>query len=71
MNDIIVIGSGYAGSIMARKFADRGKEVLLLERRNHIGGNMYDEKDKNGILVHKYGPHIRSEEHTSELQSQR
>ncbi|KUK76953.1 MAG: hypothetical protein XD93_0626 [candidate division WS6 bacterium 34_10] len=58
MYDVIVVGSGYAGSIMARKFADIGKKVLVLERRNHIGGNMYDEKDKNGILVHKYGPHI-------------
>lgn len=58
MCDLIIIGSGYAGSIMARKFADMGKKVLVLEKRNHIGGNMYDEKDKNGILVHKYGPHI-------------
>lgn len=56
--DIIVVGSGYAGSIMARKLADMGKKVLVLERRDHIAGNMYDEKDKNGILVHKYGPHI-------------
>ncbi len=56
--DILIVGSGYAGSIMARKLADIGKKVLILERRNHIGGNMYDEKDKNGILVHKYGPHI-------------
>lgn len=56
--DVIIVGSGYAGSIMARKFADINKNVLVLERRGHIGGNMYDEKDKNGILVHKYGPHI-------------
>lgn len=58
MYDIIIVGSGYAGSIMARKFADMGKKVLILERRKHFGGNMYDRKDKNGILVHQYGPHI-------------
>lgn len=58
MYDIIVVGAGYAGSIMARKFAEDGNKVLLLEKRKHIGGNMYDKKDKNGILVHKYGPHI-------------
>lgn len=56
--DVLIVGSGYAGSIMARRFADLGYRVLVIERRSHIGGNMYDEKDKNGILVHKYGPHI-------------
>lgn len=58
MFEVIVIGCGYAGSIMARKFADDGKKVLVLEKRNHIAGNMYDYLDENGILVHKYGPHI-------------
>ncbi len=58
MYDVVIIGSGYAGSIMARQFVDIGKKVLILEQRNHIAGNMYDEKDENGILVHKYGPHI-------------
>lgn len=56
--DVIVAGAGYAGSIMARKFAEDGKCVLLLERRDHIAGNMYDKPDENGILVHQYGPHI-------------
>lgn len=58
MYDVLIVGSGYAGSIMARKFAELGKTVLILEKRKHIAGNMYDEKDKNEILVHKYGPHI-------------
>lgn len=56
--DVIVIGSGYAGSITAHKFANDGKKVLIIERRNHIGGNMYDFIDENGVNYHKYGPHI-------------
>lgn len=58
MFDVIVVGCGYAGSIMARKFADDGKHALILEKRGHIAGNMYDYHDENGILTHKYGPHI-------------
>ena len=56
--DCIVVGAGFCGSVVARKMAEAGKKVLLLERRNHIAGNMYDEVDANGILVHRYGPHV-------------
>ncbi len=57
--DAVVVGSGFAGSVVARELADRaGKKVLIIEKRPHIGGNMYDEKDESGILVHRYGPHI-------------
>lgn len=56
--DVIVVGAGYAGSIMAREFAEIGKKVCLIERRPHIAGNMFDKKDANGILTHQYGPHI-------------
>lgn len=57
--DALVVGSGFAGSVMARELAERGnKRVLILEKRSHIGGNMYDEQDDVGILVHRYGPHI-------------
>ena len=57
--DALVIGAGFAGSVMARELAERGnKNVLLLEKKSHIGGNMYDEIDEAGILVHRYGPHI-------------
>jgi UDP-galactopyranose mutase len=55
--DCIVIGAGLCGSVIARKFAEYNKKVLLLERRNHIAGIMYDEIDANGILVQRYGPH--------------
>lgn len=57
--DIIVVGCGFCGSIIARLAAEEsGKRVLVLEKRNHIAGNMYDEIDENGFLVQKYGPHI-------------
>lgn len=55
--DVIVVGCGLSGSVAARELAERGKKVIILEKRNHIGGNMYDEVDENRILVQKYGPH--------------
>ncbi len=57
--DAVVVGSGFAGSVVARELAERAeKRVLIIEKRSHIGGNMYDEPDEAGILVHRYGPHI-------------
>lgn len=58
MYDCIIAGAGIAGAVTARKLADNGKKVLIIEKRNHIGGNCYDYVDDNGILIHKYGPHI-------------
>ena len=58
MFDVVIIGAGMAGSVMAERFAASGKKVLLIERRRHVAGNCYDEVDANGILVHKYGPHL-------------
>lgn len=59
MYDCIIIGSGIAGAAAARVLAEeQGKKVLVLEKKNHIGGNCYDGKDEYGILVHWYGPHI-------------
>lgn len=55
--DILVVGSGLFGSIIAYEAARRKKRVLVLERRNHIGGNCYTE-NVEGINVHKYGAHI-------------
>ena len=57
--DALIIGAGFAGAVCARELAERGgKQVLVLERRDHIGGNAYDCLDKAGILIHQYGPHI-------------
>jgi len=58
MYDIIVAGAGVAGSTAARVLAEKGKKVLVVEKRNHIAGNCYDVKDDFGILIHQYGPHI-------------
>ena len=55
--DVIVVGAGLSGAVIARKFAESGEKVLIIERRNHIGGNMYDYVNEDGVLVHKYGPH--------------
>ncbi len=56
--DAIIIGAGFAGATVARKLADKNKKVLIIEKRNHIGGNAYDLYDEAGVLIHKYGPHI-------------
>src|SRR5436309_11881114 len=59
MFDYLIVGAGFAGSVMAERLAaDAGKKVLLIDKRNHIGGNAYDHFDDAGIQVHKYGPHI-------------
>lgn len=55
--DILVIGCGLCGAAIARHLAEQGKKVVIWERRDHIGGNMYDYVDEHGFLVQKYGPH--------------
>ena len=57
--DYLIVGAGFAGSVLAERLASQhGARVLLIDRRDHIGGNAYDEPDEAGILYHKYGPHI-------------
>ncbi|MEJ5244361.1 MAG: UDP-galactopyranose mutase [Bacteroidota bacterium] len=57
--DFVIIGAGFAGCVLAERIANLlNKTVLIIEKRNHIGGNCFDYFDENGILVHKYGPHI-------------
>lgn len=57
--DYLIVGAGFAGSVLAERLAaGSNKRVLLIDRRPHIGGNAYDHYDDHGILVHRYGPHI-------------
>lgn len=57
--DVLVVGAGFAGSVMAERLAaGSGKRVLVIDKRPHIGGNAYDCYDDAGILFHQYGPHI-------------
>lgn len=59
MFDYLIVGAGYAGSVLAERLArDAKKKVLIVDKRPHIGGNAYDHYNDDGILVHKYGPHI-------------
>ncbi len=57
--DFLIVGAGLSGCVFAERIATKlKKEVLIIDRRNHIGGNVYDYKNKYGINIHKYGPHI-------------
>jgi len=57
--DFLVVGAGFSGAVLAERIANElNKKVLIVDKRNHIGGNCYDYYNENGILVHKYGPHI-------------
>ncbi len=56
--DIVIIGAGISGAVLAERYAVIGKKVLVIEKRNHIAGNCYDYIDANGILVSQYGAHL-------------
>ncbi len=58
INNNLIIGCGISGSVIARLLADAGENVLIIDKKDHIAGNIYDYKDENGIYIHKYGSHI-------------
>jgi len=56
--DYLIVGAGFAGAVLAERLASQcGKRCLVVDKRNHIGGNAYDSQDAAGILLHRYGPH--------------
>jgi len=59
MFNFLIVGAGLSGSVIAERIASvLNQKVLIIEKRNHIGGNCYDYKDENNIIIHKYGPHL-------------
>jgi UDP-galactopyranose mutase len=57
--DFLIVGAGFAGSVIAERLANQGNQrVLIVDKRSHIGGNAYDHYNEDGLLIHKYGPHI-------------
>lgn len=59
MYDTLIVGAGFSGSVLAERLATQShQKVLVVDKRPHIGGNAYDHYNEDGILIHKYGPHI-------------
>jgi UDP-galactopyranose mutase len=58
MFDYLIVGCGFAGSVLGERLANDGKKVAIIDKRPHIAGNAYDRADNAGILIHQYGPHI-------------
>ncbi|HEY4008777.1 MAG TPA: UDP-galactopyranose mutase, partial [Acidobacteriaceae bacterium] len=59
MFDYMIVGAGFAGSVLAERLASQlDAKVLIIDKRNHIAGNAYDYYNDDGLLIHKYGPHI-------------
>lgn len=56
--DYLIVGAGFSGSVCAERLAAAGHTCLLIDRRDHIGGNAHDRVDEHGVLIHPYGPHI-------------
>jgi UDP-galactopyranose mutase len=55
--DCLIVGAGISGLVVAERMASVGYTSLVVDKRNHFGGNCYDYKDEAGVLIHKYGPH--------------
>jgi len=56
--DVLVVGAGFSGAVVAQRLAARGLRVVVIDRRDHVGGNAFDRPDAHGVLIHPYGPHI-------------
>ena len=64
MKRVLIVGSGFSGAVCASRLADVGIPSLVIDQRDHIGGNCHTERDdKTGIMIHKYGPHIFNTNH--------
>jgi UDP-galactopyranose mutase len=56
--DVLIVGAGFSGSVVAERLAQHGFEVLVVDKRPHVGGNAHDKLDRHGVRIHPYGPHI-------------
>jgi UDP-galactopyranose mutase len=54
----LIVGAGFSGATLARKLAEDGQKIVVIDAKDHIAGNAFDYRDKNGIMIHKYGSHI-------------
>ncbi|WP_166371120.1 UDP-galactopyranose mutase [Psychromonas sp. SA13A] len=64
--DVIIVGAGFSGAVVAEQFASQmNKKVLVLEQRNHVAGNCFDKIDSNGVRIHQYGPHLFHTRHVN------
>ncbi len=57
-NSLLIVGAGFGGATLARIFAENNQKVIVIDKRNHIGGNSYDYLNENNERIHKYGPHL-------------
>lgn len=58
MKKILIVGAGFSGAVIARELAEVGYNVVIIDKRDHIGGNAFDYMNEHGIRIHKYGPHL-------------
>ena len=56
--NILIVGAGFSGAVIARELAEKGYSVKVIDKRNHIAGNAFDYENELGIRIHKYGPHL-------------
>ena len=55
--DFLIVGAGFAGLVAAERLTNTGVRSVVIDQRNHIGGNAHDSHDTAGVLIHRYGPH--------------